>query len=190
MGLTKRRIQVPSTLIYYVAASLDGYIARPDGSVDWLEGYGNEADDHGYNAFYAGIDGLLMGRATYLFCLNQGQWPYPDKPALVMTRSNHLPKAAPQVELEHYTPVDALASLEARGCERIWLVGGGSLAGNFLAGGLLDEVIVSIIPHLLGAGIPLFSIGLEQRLQLLEQRSFPSGIVQMRYQVLKETPSP
>ncbi|WP_301295426.1 dihydrofolate reductase family protein [Pseudomonas nitroreducens] len=190
MGLTKRRIQVPSTLIYYVSASLDGYIARPDGSVDWLEGYGSEADDHGYNAFYAGIDGLLMGRATYLFCLKQEQWPYPDKPALVMTRSNHLSKAAPQVELEHYAPVDAIASLEARGCERIWLVGGGSLAGNFLAGGLLDEVIVSIIPHLLGAGIPLFSIGLEQRLQLLEQRSFPSGIVQMRYQVLKETPSP
>ncbi|MDH1007120.1 dihydrofolate reductase family protein [Pseudomonas nicosulfuronedens] len=181
---------MPSTLIYYVAASLDGYIARPDGSVDWLEGYGNEHDDHGYAAFYASIDGLLMGRATYLFCLNQDDWPYPDKPALVMTRSNHLPHAAPQVELEHYTPVDALASLEARGCQRIWLVGGGSLAGNFLAAGLLDEVIVSIIPHLLGAGIPLFSIGLEQRLQLLEQRSFPSGIVQMRYQVLKETPSP
>jgi len=190
MARTKKENTVPATLIYYVAASLDGYIARPDGSVDWLEGYGSESDDHGYSAFYASIDGLLMGRATYLFCLDQGEWPYPDKPALVMTRSNHLPKAAPQVELEHYAPVDALASLEARGCERIWLVGGGSLAGNFLAAGLLDEVIVSIIPHLLGAGIPLFSIGLEQRLQLLEQRSFPSGIVQMRYQVLKETPSP
>lgn len=181
---------MPATLIYYVAASLDGYIARPDGSVDWLEGYGGESDDHGYSAFYSSIDGLLMGRATYLHCLDFKPWPYPDKPALVMTRSNHLPQAAPQVELQHYTPIDALASLEARGCRRIWLVGGGSLAGNFLAGGLLDEVIVSIIPHLLGAGIPLFSIGLEQRLQLLEQRSFPSGIVQMRYQVLKETSSP
>ncbi|MFV3410723.1 dihydrofolate reductase family protein [Pseudomonas sp. NY15436] len=190
MGLTKRRIQVPSTLIYYVAASLDGYIARPDGSVDWLEGYGSETDDQGYSAFYTSIDGLLMGRATYLHCLDAGRWPYPDKPTLVMTRSNHLPRATPQVEMQHYAPIDALESLEACGCERIWLVGGGSLAGNFLAAGLLDEVIVSIIPHLLGAGIPLFSIGLEQRLQLLEQRSFPSGIVQMRYQVLKETSSP
>ncbi|WP_026078915.1 dihydrofolate reductase family protein [Pseudomonas nitroreducens] len=181
---------MPSTLIYYVAASLDGYIARPDGSVDWLEGYGSETDDQGYSAFYTSIDGLLMGRATYLHCLDAGRWPYPDKPTLVMTRSNHLPRATPQVEMQHYAPIDALESLEARGCERIWLVGGGSLAGNFLAAGLLDEVIVSIIPHLLGAGIPLFSIGLEQRLQLLEQRSFPSGIVQMRYQVLKETSSP
>lgn len=178
-----------TTLIYYVAASLDGYIARPDGSVDWLHGYDGSGDDHGYGAFYASIDGLLMGRATYLQCLAFGEWPYPDKPAVVMTRSNHLTQAAPQVELLHCPPSEALEALQTRGCQRVWLVGGGSLAGNFLAAGLLDEVIVSIIPHLLGAGIPLFSVGLEQRLQLLEQRSFPSGIVQMRYQVLKESPS-
>ena len=181
---------MPSALIYYVAASLDGYIARPDGSVDWLHGYDSGGDDHGYTAFYASIDGLLMGRTTYLQCLGFGQWPYPDKPALVMTRSNHLPQAAPQVELQHCSPSEALQALQAKGCQRVWLVGGGSLAGNLLAAGLLDEVIVSIIPHLLGAGVPLFSIGLEQRLQLLEQRSFPSGIVQVRYQVLKETPLP
>ncbi|MFV3305750.1 dihydrofolate reductase family protein [Pseudomonas sp. NY15181] len=179
-----------STLIYFVAASLDGYIARPDGSVDWLEGYDSATDDYGYGAFYASIDGLLMGRATYLHCLDQGDWPYPDKPSLVLTRANHLPVASPRVELMHCPPSEALEALQAKGCQRIWLVGGGSLAGNFLAAGLLDEVIVSIIPHLLGAGIPLFSIGLEQRLQLLEQRSFPSGIVQLRYQVLKESPSP
>ncbi|MCP8464785.1 dihydrofolate reductase family protein [Pseudomonas sp. ZM23] len=181
---------MPPVLIYYVAASLDGYIARPDGSVDWLQGYDGSGDDHGYDAFYASIDGLLMGRATYLQCLGFGAWPYPGKPTVVMTRSNHLPQAAPQVELLHCPPSEALETLLAKGCKRIWLVGGGSLAGNILAAGLLGEVIVSIIPHLLGAGIPLFSVGLEQRLQLLEQRSFPSGIVQMRYQVLKETPSP
>ncbi|SDJ62637.1 Dihydrofolate reductase [Pseudomonas delhiensis] len=176
---------MPATLIYYVASSLDGYIARPDGSVDWLKHFQSQDDDHGYAAFYAGIDGLLMGRGTYLQCLDFGEWPYPDKPAIVLTRANHLPLAAPQVELLHCSPSEALASLEARGCQRIWLVGGGSLAGNCLAADLLDEVIVSIIPHLLGAGIPLFGIGLERRLQLLEQRSFPSGIVQVRYQVLK-----
>lgn len=176
-----------STLVYFVAASLDGYIARPDGSVDWLLGYDSATDDHGYSAFYAGIDGLLMGRTTYLHCLTQGDWPYPDKPTLVLTRANHLPLAGPQIELMHCPPSEALETLQTKGCKRVWLVGGGSLAGNFLAAGLLDELIVSIIPHLLGAGIPLFSIGLEQRLQLLEQRSFPSGIVQLRYLVLKES---
>lgn len=181
---------MPTTLIYYVAASLDGYIARPDGSVDWLDGYEGDGDDHGYGAFYASIDGLLMGRGTYLQCLEFGQWPYPDKPCVVMTRSNHLPQGGPLVELLHCSPSEALEALRTKGCQRIWLVGGGSLAGNYLAAGLLDEIIVSIIPHLLGAGIPLFSVGLEQRLQLLEQRSFPSGIVQMRYQVFKESPSP
>jgi len=184
------RTTVPPTLIYYVAASLDGFIARPDGSIDWLYELAGSDDDHGYAAFYAGIDGLLMGRATYLQCLDFGTWPYPDKPVLVLTRADHLPRASPQVELRHCSPAEALAHLRGLGCQHIWLVGGGSLAGNCLAADLLDEVIVSIIPHLLGAGIPLFSIGLEQRLQLLEQRSFPSGIVQMRYQVLKETPSP
>lgn len=174
-----------ATLIYYVASSLDGYIARPDGSVDWLDAFDGHDDDHGYSAFYAGIDGLLMGRGTYLQCLDFGDWPYPDKPAIVLTRANQLPLASPQVELQHCPPSEALANLESRGCQRIWLVGGGSLAGNCLAADLLDEVIVSIIPHLLGAGIPLFGIGLERRLQLLEQRSFPSGIVQVRYQVLK-----
>lgn len=178
-----------TTLIYYVAASLDGYIARPDGSIDWLNGYDNAGDDHGFGIFYASIDGLLMGRTTYLQYLSSGSWPFPDKPAIVMTRANHLPKAAPRVELLHCPPGEALETLHAKGCQRVWLVGGGSLAGNLLAAGLLNEVIVSIIPHLLGAGIPLFSVGLERRLQLLEQRSFPSGIVQMRYQVLKESPS-
>ncbi|WP_343297313.1 dihydrofolate reductase family protein, partial [Pseudomonas aeruginosa] len=68
----------------------------------------------------------------------------------------------------------------------IWLAGGGSLAGSCLAAGLLDEVIVSVIPQLLGAGIPLFAGGRERRLQLLEQHGYNSGIVQMRYQVIAE----
>lgn len=178
------------TLIYYVAASLDGYIARPDGSIDWLQGFPGGADDSGYAAFHAGIDGLLMGRASYLQAVGNGAWPYPRKPTLVLTRSNRLPQAPAPVELLHCSPAEALENLRDRGCRRIWLVGGGTLAGNCLAADLLDEVIVSIIPHLLGAGTPLFGIGLERSLQLLEQRSLPGGIVQMRYQVLKERSTP
>ncbi|WP_271411453.1 dihydrofolate reductase family protein [Pseudomonas sp. Q1-7] len=173
-------------LIYYVAASLDGYIARPDGRVDWLEAIEESGDDHGYQAFYDSIDGLLMGRATYETLLAfGGDWPYPGKPCLVLARGD-LPPAAPDVRINHDTPAQAIEQLAAAGCKRIWLVGGGSLAGSCYSAGLLDELVVSVIPHLLGAGIPLFAAGLERRLQLREQRSFPTGVVQLHYQFLPE----
>jgi len=173
-------------LVYYVAASLDGYIARPDGAVDWLQRIEASGDDHGYADFYQGIDGLLMGRATYDMVQGFGiDWPYPGKPCRVLAR-NPLRDPPPHVEGCHGTPLEALDRLAERGCRRVWLVGGGSLAGNCLAAGLLDELLVSVIPHLLGAGIPLFATGLERRLDLLAQRSFPSGVVQLHYRVLAD----
>lgn len=177
------------TLIYYVAASLDGYIARPDGRVDWLEAIQTSGDDHGYHAFYDGIDALLMGRMTFDALMDcEGAWPYPNKPCLVLTRypHQHLP---PGVSMRHCTPSEALTELAALGHQRIWLVGGGSLAGNCFAAGLLDELVVSLEPYLLGAGIPMFSSGLERSLRLHEQRSFSSGVVQLHYQVLPENPA-
>lgn len=74
-------------LIYYVATSLDGFIARPDGSVDWLDRFAEGGNDHGYNGFYQGIDGLLMGRGTYDIVRGFGDWPYPGKPCQVLTRN-------------------------------------------------------------------------------------------------------
>lgn len=179
-----------ASLIYYVATSLDGYIARPDGRVDWLEPIERSGDDHGYHAFYESIDGLLMGRGTYETVLAMGgDWPYPDKPCTVLTRADLQP-AGPQVKIRHSTPQEALAELAEAGCKRVWLVGGGSLAGTCYAAGLLDELIVSVIPHLLGAGIPMFATGLERRLQLHEQRSFSTGVVQLHYRLLPEVPAP
>ena len=175
-------------LVYYVAASLDGYIARPDGAVDWLQAIEATGDDHGYEQFYQGIDGLLMGRATYDMVRSFGSaWPYSGKPCRVLTRHPHeqLPEG---VSMHHCTPVEALTELAEQGHQRIWLVGGGSLAGNCFAAGLLDELVVSVVPYLLGAGIPMFSSGLERRLKLHEQRSFSSGVVQLHYQVLPESP--
>ena len=177
-------------LIYYVAASLDGYIARPDGRVDWLKPIEESGDDHGYQAFYASIDGLLMGRMTYESILAfGGEWPYPGKPCLVLTRNEPL-QTSPDVQISHDTPALALEQLAAAGCTRIWLVGGGSLAGTCYSAGLLDELVVSLIPHLLGAGIPMFATGLERRLQFREQRSFPTGVVQLHYQLLPEAETP
>ena len=177
------------TLIYYVAASLDGYIARPNGRVDWLESIQAAGDDHGYHAFYDGIDALLMGRMTFDTLMDaEEDWPYLGKPCLVLTRYPHeqLPDG---VNMRHCTPSEALTTLAEQGYERIWLVGGGSLAGNCFAAGLLDELVVSLVPYLLGAGIPMFASGLERSLRLHEQRSFSSGVVQLHYQVLPENPA-
>ncbi|HSC84862.1 MAG TPA: dihydrofolate reductase family protein [Pseudomonas sp.] len=175
------------TLIYYVAASLDGYIARPDGRLDWLEAIQATGDDHGFNAFYEGIDAVLMGRLTFNALQSFGySWPLRGKPCTVLTR-NPLAQPPEGVEMRHCTPIEALADFAEQGYQRIWLVGGGSLAGNCFAAGLLDELVVSLVPYLLGAGIPLFSTGLERSLKLHEQRSFASGVVQLHYQVLPES---
>ncbi len=179
-----------ASLIYYVAASLDGYIARPDGSVDWLKQIEACGDDHGYSGFYDSIDGLLMGRGTYEAVQTfEGGWPYPGKTCTVLTRAD-LPPAAPEVNISHSTPAEAIAELTAAGCKRIWLVGGGSLAVSCFTAGLLDELVVRVIPRLLGAGIPLFSIGLERSLKLQEQRSFSTGVVQLHYHVQPEREHP
>ena len=182
-------ISMKPTLIYYVAASLDGYIARPDGRVDWLESIQAAGGAHGYHAFYDGIDALLMCRMTFDTLMDSEEdWPYLDKPCLVLTRYPHeqLPDG---VNMRHCTPSEALTTLAEQGHQRIWLVGGGSLAGNCFAAGLLDELVVSLVPYLLGAGIPMFASGLERSLRLHEQRSFSSGVVQLHYQVLPENPA-
>ena len=172
-------------LIYYVAASLDGYITRPDGALDWLQEVEGATGDRNYPSFYDSIDGLLMGNATYDRLNGSDGWPYPGKPCRVLAR-NPLESAPCGVEGSHCTPTMALEDLAACGCKRVWLVGGGSLAGNCLAAGLLDELVVNLIPHLLGAGTQLFATSLECRLRLHKQRHFGSGLVQLHYQVLPE----
>lgn len=160
------------TLIYCVAASLDGYIARPDGSSDWLA-----------TPAASPCDGLLLGRATYDAL--GGHWPLPDKPTLLLTR--HRPTNLPnRIRARHCTPSEALDELATLGCRRVRLLGGSSLAGNCFAAGLLDELLVTLMPHLLGAGVPLFASGLERRLQLLDAHPASAGSIHLHYRVLPE----
>lgn len=178
-------MQKPS-LIYYVTASLDGYIARPDGRLDWLEAAELAGDQPDYRHFYEGVDGLLMGRATYEALLARGgAWPYPGKPCTVLTRAQ-LPPVCAAVTFSHNPPAVAIDELVGRGCRRIWLVGGGSLAGTCYAAGLLDELVIRLVPHLLGAGIPLLATGLEHGLRLHEQRNLANGVVQLHYHLREQ----
>lgn len=171
------------SLIYHVTSSLDGYIARPDGRLDWFDAHRQADEECSFQYFYAGIDALLMGRITYEAMLQRGgPWPYPGKPCVVLTRSE-LPRASAEVQLTHCTPAQAVEALGEARFQRIWLVGGSSLAGTCYAAGLLDEMVINLVPYLLGAGVPLLATGLERGLVLNEQRRFNDGTIQLHYQV-------
>ena len=172
-------------IVYYVAASLDGYIATPDGGIAWLAPFEAAGEDYGYAAFYASVDALLLGSHTYEQVLG-GQWPYPGKPCWVFSQRSLAP-AQPELTVTARAPREVAAELESCGIRRAWLVGGGQLAGAFRAEALITEYIVSIIPVILGAGIPLFgAAGSEEKLELVEHRIYPTGVVHVRYRATKD----
>jgi len=159
-----------TVVVYYVAASADGFIAPPDGSLAWLAPFEGQGEDYGYAEFYASVDAVLLGRRTYEQCLTFDEWPYASKPYWVFSRNNG------------HSPRSVLRELQARDLRRAWLVGGGELAGAFQAEGLISEYIISIIPVILGAGIPLFgSHRSAQALKLIESKTYPSGVAQLKY---------
>ena len=160
-------------IIYYVAASLDGFIATPDGGIEWLKPYEGTGEDYGYGEFYASVEAVLLGRATYEQSLQFPEWPYAGKPYWVLSRATG------------NTPASVVAEMQARDLRRAWLVGGGKLAAAFRAERLISEHIVSIVPVLLGGGVPLFDgPGGEETLRLKTTRAYPSGIVQLRYETV------
>ncbi|WP_270938487.1 dihydrofolate reductase family protein [Falsiroseomonas oryzae] len=141
----------------YIAVSLDGRIARPDGSVDWL-GEEGPPEEFGYDAFYAGVDAIVMGRATYDAVRAMGDWPYPGKPTVVVTR-RPLPDAPAGVSARGGDLAALAAELEVAGCRRVWVEGGGDVIRQMLAIGKLDILEMAVMPRVLGAGIPLFPDG-------------------------------
>jgi dihydrofolate reductase len=173
----------PATLAF-IACSLDGYIARPDGGLDWLTSLpAPEGEDFGYSAFMAGIDAILMGRATYDTVLGFPDWPY-DRPVRVLTRDAGRVRPAPAGA--DARPVSGplpgvLAGLAAEGFGRVYVDGGQTISG-LLRAGLLDRLILTRVPVLLGAGLPLFvQTGPEMRLAALGTRVWPNGFVQTDY---------
>ena len=173
-------VAVPE-VVYYVAASLDGYIATSNGGIEWLSPFEGKSEDYGYAAFYASIDSVLLGRRTYEQCLTFGEWPYRGKPCWVFSHGR-MKITEPGVTLTNQDPHQMASELQKRGLQRAWLVGGGELAGSFRREGLISEYIVSVVPVILGAGIPLFaSGGTQEALRLAGTKAYPSGIVQLRY---------
>lgn len=154
---------------YYTATTLDGYIAGPDHSLEWL--FTREQDRDGplnYDEFIAGVGALAMGATTYDWILQhgKGEWPY-EQPCWVFTHRD-LPVAHEQIELTSDDVADVHARMRAAAGDRdIWIVGGGDLARQFVERGLLDELIVYVAPVTLGAGAPLLPRHVELRLEEL-----------------------
>ncbi|MEE9161911.1 MAG: dihydrofolate reductase family protein [Candidatus Neomarinimicrobiota bacterium] len=168
-------------VILYIATSLDGYIARPDGSVAWLSTYDRDDEDYGYAEFYGSIDALVMGSKTYEQVLGFGDWPYAGRPTYVLSRRD-LEHQRGEVTIAPTRPDSLLQKLDAVGHKRVWLVGGAELAASFGKQGLIDEYIITIVPIVLGGGIPLFpSPGNEEQLELLKSKQYSSGLVQLQY---------
>lgn len=163
-------------VVLYVATSLDGYIARETGGVDWLF----TDQDYGYRAFMAGVDTVLMGRKTYDLVLTFGEYPYKSVESVVFTRTPREPEGGVRFFSGPIAPF--VAELKAGPGRTIWLVGGGEIVAECLRHDLIDEYVVSIHPILLGRGIPLFPLGYPERvLKFQRVETFSSGLVQLFY---------
>lgn len=168
----------------YIASSLDGYIARKNGNVDWLhdERFETEGEDYGYHAFYDSIDTCLMGYKTYQFILDADiPYPYADKISFVFSRSPQVRTA--HVQFVHENIPGYVSNLKEQEGKDIWLVGGGQINSLLLKAGLIDELILTLIPIVLGEGIPLFApTSYEQHFQLNETISYDNGMLQLWYE--------
>ena len=166
-------------IVYFVAASLDGFIADADGGVDWLPD--GEPDDRRYGDFYAGVQLLAMGRRTYDQVLGFGEWPYPGKTVYVFTHAP--PPDGPEgVRFFRGSAEDFARDVAARHYGTVWLVGGADLADQFRLAGLIDEYLVFVIPTILGEGVPLFGGRRgHTALELLSVESYPDGLVRLHY---------
>lgn len=177
----------------FIATSLDGFIARPDGGLDWLEdanANGQQGEeDFGYAAFMATVDGLVMGRHSFDKVLSFGAWPYGRLPVYVLSRSPlplppGLPDSIMALGSQLADPVELMAWLGQRGHRRLYIDGGDTIR-RFLAAGCIETLTLTRIPLLLGQGIPLFG-PTPQDIPLTHQetRSYANGFVQSTYRSL------
>ena len=171
------------TVQLYIAISLDGFIAKPDGDVKWLEEIPNpDKTDHGYADFYADLDTTLMGFKTYDKVLGYGiENPYPTTTNYVFSRnSSHADND--EYRFISQDPVEFTKQLKAQPGKNIWLIGGGQINTLLLNAGLIDEFLVFVMPIILGKGIPLFGGAVqEQSLALQESKIYTTGAMMLRY---------
>lgn len=173
----------------YIATSLDGFIARENGELDWLPGSNGESDsteeDYGYHAFMDSVDAIVMGRNTFELVLSFGQWSYGDKRVIVLSSkplkiSDNLP---PTVESKSCSPNELVQELTEQGLHHLYIDGGKTIQ-SFLNAGLIQVLIITRIPVLIGTGIPLFGpLDKDRKLHHIQTLTYENGFVQDRYQI-------
>lgn len=181
-GNEEDRMSAQRKVVLYIAASLDGYIAREDGSVDWLDPTDTQADDN-YQNFLGRIDTIVMGNATYEQTKElAAEFPYREQRCYVFSRK----RAGEEEGFVEFINPDIPAFLEElreQEGRHIWLMGGAKILDAFLRERAVDELIITIIPRLLGSGIPLFQNGQpDQRLELLNVEKL-GEMVQLHYRL-------
>jgi dihydrofolate reductase len=173
----------------FIATSLDGFIARDDGSLDWLPQ--GDVEEHGYTELMAGIDVVVMGRMTYETVLGFDAWPYAGKRVVVLSSSPLAPSPQEGAVFETMSgaPADIVSRLAARGLRHAY-VDGGITVQRFLAAGLIQHFTITRIPVLLGRGIPLFGpVPRDIRLDHVATRSYKGGLVTSECAIAPPAPS-
>jgi len=169
--------------IVYIATSIDGYIAKSDGGIDWLNEIPNpDGNDYGFFEFMKRIDGILMGRSTYEIVMDYEKWFYP-KPVFVLSNSwTELPgKWAHKAQLVKGEIIEVVESLNRQGVNNLY-VDGGKTIQSLLAADMIDEMIITRVPIVLGAGIPLFTPDLpELRFEHTGTETYHGGLVKSSY---------
>ena len=163
----------------YIAQSLDGYIARPNGETDWLRPY--DAVDYGHEKFESEIGTVVMGRKSYELVQGLGEWPYPWARTLVIT-SNPLADPPPGVTRVEPNFQRLVAALKTSGGKDIWVMGGAMTINAFLEGEVIDRIDLFVVPVLLGYGVPLFKGGRPgTALKFTGTQTYDKGLVRLRY---------
>lgn len=171
-------------IILYIATSLDGYIADSTGDLEWLTAFSNpENSDYGYGDFYSGIQTLIMGRKTYQSVVDMNiPWPYTDKKTYVLSQ-REMAGVQTDVELLSQNYIEKVRELQREYGRDIWLVGGGEIASLFLKENLVDTMILTTIPTLLGSGIPLFtSVQNKSNWKVTNLTRHANGVVTTQYE--------
>ncbi len=176
------------TCSVYIATSLDGFIARTDGSIDWLmeaNAAATAGDDFGYHAFMESVDVLVMGRNTFDLVRMFNEWPYGEKRVVVLSSN---PVEIPEerratVSASSEAPADLVRRLESEGARRLYIDGGITIQ-RFLAAGCINDITITLIPVLLGEGRPLFGpLPADIKLKHVSTKAFECGFVQSTWEV-------
>jgi len=170
----------------YIATSIDGFIARKDGSLDWLNNHPNPDQlDYGYAEFLAEIDTIIMGRKTYEEVLGFGfEWPYDNCRTYVLTSDKNFKVRTENTTLIHGVDHKTIGDLRSGSKKHIWMVGGGKVIASFLDHNAIDEMMIFIIPLILGSGIRMLPEPTrETNFELVRSDSFNNGVVSLIYKL-------